>query len=324
MKRELTKPILGPAAANISSCIPNHEAQGQLRVRHPHVLARLAELRDEAVDIIVVEGLGTGESPDSCLESENLSLALAQTYGDPFQYSCQNGGKLVARLETKPGMEGAKNTGEGSGSFGLHTDDAALPENFRCRHIQLLGVNNDAQAATNVVRLDKLIPAVPSRVLDALQKPNYRTRLPRSFGFRHEIWSEPMPLLEQRRGLWFAAMPSYAAKPIAEDDSTTAAMAALSVFVHLAEEFIEPIIIRPGTLVAFHNGRILHGRSQFSGRRLVLRTLVRPDLNDLRSATGIDGNIFPVWPLLEEKPQPAHAACAKSCAGRCNHCSINS
>ncbi len=282
---------------------------------------RLSELKDEAVDLIVIQGLDTGESLDACPKAENLALTSALSYGMPFQYSCQNGGKLVARLETKLGMEGVKNTGEGSGAFGLHTDDAALPEDFRCRHIQLFGVNNDAEAATNVVRLDKLIPAVPSRVLDTLQRPNYRTRLPRSFGFKHEIWSEPMPLLEQRGGLWFAAMPSYAAKPTADDEGAAEAMTALTVFVRIAEEFIEPIVIRPGTLVAFHNGRVLHGRSQFSGRRLVLRTLVRPDLTALQAATGTDGNIFPVWPLLEEKQPLVPTSNVSTCSGNCQRCS---
>ena len=61
---------------------------------------------------------------------------------------------------------------------------------------------------------------------------NLRTRLPRSFRLRHEVWSEPMPLLEQSRGLWFAAMPSYAAKPVADEDN--AAMSALAEFITVA------------------------------------------------------------------------------------------
>jgi hypothetical protein len=258
----------------------------------------LEKLRDEATDVVLIDGLNTFETPEDCLVARAISLSLIGSYGSAFQYASQNGGQLVARLEPKPGLLHVKNTGEGSGNFGLHSDDSALPERFRVRHIQLMAVNNDAQAATTIARLDDFMPMVPEQLIDILIKPCFRTRLPRSFGLRHEVWSEPMPLVWERGGNWHASLPSYAAKPVDEDDSD--AMLALNEFIAIAEAATQSIVLRPGMICIFHNSRILHGRAAFVGRRLVLRVLVRPDLDDLRQITGVSGNVFPVWPLLHE------------------------
>jgi len=58
---------------------------------------------------------------------------------------------LVGILRPKPELIGVANTGEGSGEFKGHSDDAIFAPFFSPEHIQLTGILNQSGAATYFV-----------------------------------------------------------------------------------------------------------------------------------------------------------------------------
>ena len=58
------------------------------------------------------------------------------------------------------------------------------------------------------------------------------------------------------------------------------------------------VVLRPGSLLLFHNLRNLHGRSAFSGRRWLQRIYSRKSLAALQKNSGVAGPVFPVVSVM--------------------------
>ena len=228
-----------------------------------------------------------------------LSLALAALVGEPFQYTQQNGGRLIARLALKPGSEKKANTGEGNGEFQAHTDDRILAPGFSTDLIQLYGIRNDGGAWTTFTPLDMVLPELSEPAKQVLAEPRYVSKAPASFGFKQAVWSAPLPVLwKDESGACQVGLPTFNCRPAVDGDNV--AQEALDEFIRLVndERFITRVVIGPGTIFTLQNNRGLHARSAFEGYRLVLRTYIRGNLTPLRTKTGTTGNLFDAWKLL--------------------------
>ena len=245
-------------------------------------------------DAIFVSGL-----PDLRTEEDPLTLGsllamgFACTAGQPFQYSTQNDGRLVGVLRPKPELLGAANTGEGSGEFQAHSDDAIFAPIFSTEHIQLTGMVNDSGAATYYVPVDELVQRLASEILTVLRENRFVFKAPRSFNLGSEVLSAPSSILfTDDAGRTGIRLPTYNCAPARLDDA--AAQRALAGICAQAEDpaIRHRFVVGPGTALIFNNNRGLHSREAFQGARVVLRTYVRGSLDGLRAKARTPGSIF--------------------------------
>jgi len=222
--------------------------------------------------------------------NEKMSLAFAHLLGLPFQYLQQNEGKLVARISPHKDYENTQ-SGLSRAHFGWHTDDSIFSLNHRTEWIQLLGVINEGLTETLLSPIDDVVTQLSADVLHILMQHRFEVKMPTSFGFRHQIWSHPLPLIwRNEQDQCEVGVPTYHVRPSDQNDKE--ALTALNVFLAAIDACCYSVIIQPDTLFIFNNNRVLHGRTPVIGHRMILRTYIRRNLNALREITGNSTSIF--------------------------------
>jgi hypothetical protein len=227
---------------------------------------------------------------------ELMSLSFAYILGEPFQYLQQNDARLVARVTP---IEGFENTQSGSsrGNFGWHTDDRIFDRDFRTQWIQLMGIHNPGHSHTLIAPIDEIIQRLPQNILKILMEERFEVKMPTSFGFKKQIWSQPISIISiNTMNEYEVGVPTYHVRPINHLDNAT--QDALNVFINTIESCRYEVTLSSDNLLIFNNNRVLHGRSPIPGDRLILRTYVRSDLNALQSVSSSNGNIFDARLLL--------------------------
>jgi hypothetical protein len=81
-----------------------------------------------------------------------------------------------------------------------------------------------------------------------------------------------------------------------------------------SENSLSEIVAAPGSALIFFNDRGLHGRPAFTGKRLVLRTYIRNNLETMRAICGHDGNVFDTIKVLIEGHRAEAAAISRMAA----------
>lgn len=224
-----------------------------------------------------------------------VATALGTLRGEVFQYSEQNGGELTARIAPDPLAPADSNAS--AKPFGYHSDDAAVPAPYRTREIALYGVRNTAATTTGFVRADALYDAAPAHVREIACQPRFSMRAPRSFGLGGDHWMHNLPIFSfDAAGRVEIAWPTYATVPSFDGDAQAARV--LETLKALLPALAVHIPVGPGDWLLFDNSRMLHGRSEIRGDRLLFRNYIRRDCNALREATGATGPIFSIKPLL--------------------------
>lgn len=91
----------------------------------------------------------------------------------------------------------------------------------------------------------------------------------------------PVPLiwLDDNKN-YEVGVPTYNVRVI--DPADFAAKHALRVFINAIESCRQDFLVTSHSMLIFNNNRLLHGRTSFTGDRLILRTYVRPNLDALR------------------------------------------
>ena len=250
-----------------------------------------------APDALFIAGLpDLGDDVDA---GTALSLAMALLAGEPFQYSTQNGGRLVGILSPKPDFDGVPNTGESREEFAAHTDDAVMVPNYSTDLIQLVGMVNESQAETLFFPLTDILARLSKSDQLILRKPHYTFQAPRSFKLAAGYTSPPSSILfTDEVGRDMIRLPTYNCRPVDENDAV--AQRALAEICRLANDSSlgREFVVGPGTALIFNNNRGLHSRRAFQGRRIVLRTYIRGTLDTLRAKAGVPGPIFDPRSLL--------------------------
>lgn len=299
--------------------------QRLLHVTQPHTHAQWSGVANAAADALVsveprlvsmAEALKSPSGPeavvirnlpvDDVIEVESptplgklVSLGLVKFLGEPFQYTQQNGGEVVAALYPKPAFVGKANTGESNLQFADHTDDRPWAPEYSCEWIQLLGMVNDSNVATTYTAIAPVVAELPDATRQVLCEPRFVSKAPASFGFRMQLWTPPVPVLWKNAvGQWEVGLPTYNCRPATDSDAEAAQALAVLKSLLVLPRFRIPVVVGKGVALIFANNRGLHGRDGFEGRRLVLRTYISRSLEHLRRKTGEAGPVFDAWSLL--------------------------
>lgn len=223
-----------------------------------------------------------------------LKLALALAYGEPFGYTQQNRGAVVTELQVTAGNENKQN-GISQSEFDFHIDDLILRGAFRSQVISLLGVVNDARAYTGLAAPEDVIRQIDSATRQILEQPRFICRSSENYPFRNYVVSPPMSLVTTNEADDVLVVYTAGIRPA--DPADVEASRALTKIKRAASQVVHRLVISPGTWLIFRN-ETLHNRSEIKGDRLILRTYVRSNLDDLMAATGTAGPVFDARFLL--------------------------
>lgn len=281
-----------------NNCLEEHSSvlarfmSEKIKQDAPQLVSNIEKLRDaNAPSAIVISGLPDMHDDHPHLHTgELMSLSYAFLLGEPFQYVQQNEGKLVARVSPRDGFENTQ-SGFSRGHFGWHTDDRIFLSEHRTRWIQLLGIHNPSQSQTLLAPIDLIVTQLSPVILAILMENRFEVKMPTSFGFKNNIWSQPICLLwVNEKEEYEVGVPTYHVRPVNPADAC--AQEALALLLSVIDRCQYHVTLMPDTLLIFNNDRVLHGRTPIAGDRMILRTYVRPDLIALRKATGSVNNVF--------------------------------
>lgn len=262
-----------------------------IKQKAPLFCNTIQSLRHGDAAAVLISGLpGIPDSPSAVEIGEFMSLCYAYLLGEPFQYLQQNEGRLVSHITPRDGFENT-NSGLGRVRFGWHTDDCIFSIHHRTQWIQLLGMVNEGLTETLISPIDEVMVRLPDSVKGILMQPRFEVKMPTSFGFRSQIWSQPVALVwinDQKQ--YEVGVPTYHVRPI--DPHDKAAEDALNQLILAVDQCRYGVVIKPGALCIFNNNRVLHGRMPIVGKRLVLRTYIRSDLQALQHITGTFHSVF--------------------------------
>ncbi|NKB59531.1 MAG: hypothetical protein GKS00_24685 [Alphaproteobacteria bacterium] len=303
-KEQLTEELDQFLMANTWPSDAASQAQiGKAFVEHikravPRISQALQKAKQGKYDAVYITGL-----PVDLNCARIVLLAMTQILGEPFNYSCQNGGELVMELRPIEGSVG--NTNSTRDDFALHTDDAAVPDAARTEFICLYGIVNPPNTLTgfaptiDALRDLRASTSFVNALVDVLKERRFRFRFPTSFNFEEELWSGPCSVIKVNDdGNAETRFPSFAVKPVRDDDFI--AHAAIAVFRASLELNVFEVPIDQGCFLAFNNSRGVHKRGAIGkGERLVLRAYSIQSLDFLREVTGEPGPIFSIDPIVE-------------------------
>jgi hypothetical protein len=160
----------------------------------------------------------------------------------------------------------------------------------------LFGLVNDAGAQTLLYPVDDLVEHLTAKQIDLLQEPIFLQGAPGSFDFgRMRITASGHRVLARTREGYEIAFSVHGTRTEAGPEAE-AAIEALRHAIRLTPP--DRVVLRPGSLLLFHNLRNLHGRSAFSGRRWLQRIYSRKSLAALQKDSGVAGPVFPVVSVM--------------------------
>lgn len=197
-------------------------------------------------------------------------LNVLREFGEPFGYPEERDGAIIHDLRPAPGLEETQSS-LGRAAFLPHTDAAFLPVEERPQKLALLGLNNEAQSATLLYRLEDVLAKLSPEIVAKLEQPLFEQVPPLTFQVK--LGSAP------RKGHRILARDRYAEFQVAYSAQGTQggeAPDALAAFEKALED-TSPIrfVIQPGDLLIFDNLRLLHGREVIVGPRHLQRVYLR-------------------------------------------------
>jgi hypothetical protein len=258
----------------------------------PALSENLAKERNGEIDALFAEGLPKEERP-----AKLAILSLTKQLGRPFNFSTQLKGELV--MSIRPDLNStAENTNTTTNEFRYHTDDAAIPRDYRTENINLYGIKNPPDTYTGFAPISPVIDSLAADTVNILFEERFNVRVPLSFNLGDNLWSSARPILSHSpEGLLEIAWPSYATRTVDSGDAEAAR--ALNELEAALDRFVVRVAVNPGCFFSFNNSRGVHMRSKIgAGDRLLFRTYSRTSLDALQSVTGQSGPIFDTRILL--------------------------
>lgn len=254
------------------------------------VIGRLlrAAQRSPHLSYVFVEGLAHGDGA----MRDAASAGMATLLGQPFQYSSQNEGRILALL--RPSVDAPPNSNATFGAFSTHTDDALLPRSLRVDWITLYGQLNECNARTGFAPIEDTATRLSSSDRMLLMLPNYSVAVPASFGFGTSRRSAQRPILSVGK----AGQLEVACQSFDLIASTPESGHAFENLAAASAGCTRWMSIGPGGWLAFRNSAGMHCRDAIIGAREVVRVYVRDELDALREACGTSGRVFDVRHLL--------------------------
>lgn len=197
-------------------------------------------------------------------------LKRVRDYGEPFGYQEEREGLIVHDLTPAIGQE-ATQSSLGRAEFLPHTDAAFLPVEERPAKLALLGINNEAQSATLIYRLDDVLAKLDPATIAQLEQPIFEQIPPLTF--QAKLGSAPRKghqiLTRDENGAFVVAYSAQGTRGGEAPD-------ALEAFEQALEK-TQPVrfVIEPGDLLIFDNLHCLHGREVIVGPRHLQRVYLR-------------------------------------------------
>lgn len=223
----------------------------------------------------------TPDSPTAAttktLDTEFVLLAVARRLGQPVGYLPEHGGDLVQNLvPTKANAHRQVSTSSGVDLM-FHTEAAFHP--YRPKYLLLLCLRGDPNAITTLSSIGEVLPLLPSRVVDTLFEPRFRTAVDESYLHgRTNVLGAPMPVLRGRRD-----RPTMVFDADLMVGTDAEADTALRMLADVVEHHHTGLALEAGDLLVVDNDVAVHGRSSYQPRwdgfdRWIQRSMAVTDL----------------------------------------------
>jgi hypothetical protein len=232
------------------------------------------------------------------VDARIYSAALGSLFGlgDIFQYS----GKSSTRVQLFEAQDnGAANTNATRQLLPLHNDVAVMPPLWRAHSIGLLPTVNEADTPTTVAPLEAMLQRVPDRVIEYAMTQAFEIKAPASLGLGNEAWFV-RPLIELFDQRKIIGCPTYSVRP--RDPGDWDAITAIGALKAAGEQYVQHVVIEPGSFLCVNNIEALHGRGATFGYRKMFRSYFSRSIAQLREAQPASCNdIFDASALLNPK-----------------------
>jgi hypothetical protein len=229
-----------------------------------------------------------------------LAMSVAYIVGEPFQYLQQNNGEIVAEIKPVCSLHNTQSS-SGKIEFGWHTDDCFFKPKFRTKYVALHGYYNPDMIQTNVAFIDDIIKHLSNNVLSVLMSKRFKVRVPISI-CADENYTNPIALIringEQQYEI---GVPTFDVIPSMQGDDEAAL--AINELVSVLNGHGNSYCITDDTIFIFNNDRVIHARDKILKDRLIFRTYVRSNLDELRAQTETDNktHVFNADYLIDGK-----------------------
>jgi Taurine catabolism dioxygenase TauD, TfdA family len=206
---------------------------------------------------LLIQGVGPGEVPDDAETFLDLAVAsplllgLVSLIATPVAARDEWDGAPLTDIKVTPGLENTVSS-KGKGGLPLHQESQHLdhpPDG-----LALLTVRGGSP--TRLASTPDIIEAVEDEdagVLEALREPQFRHRLPDSYGGAGA--GDKVPVL-----LGDETMPELNVDLATTEAMTAEGTTALGVLAEATRWVAKDLALTPGTLLVFDNRRWLHGR----------------------------------------------------------------
>jgi L-asparagine oxygenase len=221
----------------------------------------------------------------SLARPEEEHLAAIREFAQPFGYLEERAGAIIHDVRPMPGQEQTQSS-LGKAAFDAHSDVAFLPPAARPEFLSLFCIENEGRTATLVWDLDRLLAALPERIIGLLSQPIFQQIPPLTF--QAALGAGPLP----GHRILDGGTVAYSAQGTRAGD-TAESREALAAF-ESAIERTEPerVALEPGSLLILDNLRSLHGREKICGARWLQRIYSRRDLAALAAGATNDPAVF--------------------------------
>jgi hypothetical protein len=222
---------------------------------------------------LMLQGVGPGEIPEDAETFADLTtaapmlLGLVSLIATPVAARDEWDGAALTDIKVTPGLENTVSS-KGKGGLPLHQESQHL--DFPPDGLALLTVRGGSP--TRLAPTPDIIEAVESAdagALEALREPQFRHRMPDSYG--GDGAGEEIPVL-----LGDESMPELNVDLATTEATTEQGNRALGVLAEATRWVAQDLALTAGTLLIFDNRRWLHGRGSAiaaSPDRWLLRSL---------------------------------------------------
>lgn len=216
---------------------------------------------------------------------EETHLAAIREFAQPFGYLEERGGAIVHDVRPTPGHEETQSS-LGKAAFDAHSDVAFLPPAARPEFLSLFCIENEGRTATLVWELERLLSALPARIVSLLGEPVFEQIPPLTF--QSALGREP---LRGHRILNGGAI-AYSAQGTRAGTSPESREALQAFEDAIGRTEPDRVTLEPGSLLILDNLHSLHGRERICGARWLQRIYSRRDLSTLAAGATADPAVF--------------------------------
>lgn len=190
-----------------------------------------------------------------------IQLVHTSLLGHVIAYADEKMGRLIQDVCPVVAAE-ARQENTGSVLLELHSEDGFHPFKPDFLSLFCLRADHDRSARTLVGSIRTVLPELPPKCLEALQRPGFRIRLASSFiGQGPERYSRAMPVLSGSMDDPRMCVDFHAMVPIDDEDAT-----ALRILQELISASLFGVALMPGDLLIVDNQVAAHGRTSFKAR----------------------------------------------------------